>query len=864
MGSKDVTSGFYGDVPYCSPVESSVFFDTITASRMHRLPEAMIARADLALFFTEGNTFFHNLIIGLEKEVNSKESCPEGGCGFEFLDIIPRLFHSPSALRLVRESEDGNCFVVIESKNISNMGGVFDGGKEDESSVYTVVSLDLRGIDCMWQSLLSYLLGGTSEKNMVYILPNINFHLQKGNSYGEFLVSLWALVVSSVLHYFASFAIDSIRQRLNKVTIRIGVLEGHECDNILDDVQLFFENKLRICVHRVLNTETLTNNPCIVDLACDTAAETYEEWIEKATELVVGIHEELCDTGEEEPSRGDTNLRCILFVVPEMELLRKDLQRHLCDSYTSTPIMVVSSEKEIHELLLSHSRSIPIVYFCSQKSLKKQLLKPEHERYLNHLSVEALLYGEKNRDGRDFALIRMLVPGSPSPKLLPYPIFVSTNADEGGDETSQLDDDCLQEAINITLWLFRRFKLETCRKGIQPVLSISEMTFISRGAAAVFEKVMNSMMMSGLVSFLKLSDESHLIRLEVLGRALSYRFRLPYRPKFPEFTLFDVKCIFWCYAFRQSRETALKLISDAHFFPIWVEDAMNNFCFQYRIRLENDIGTEREALVRELSLIPKFNEINSRVKNFLTHSSGERLPISRHFASAPSTSCRGWFEQAPLGTSAESIPKPHVNVYCYPSQNELCEIRFGGNTLQCPLDLSYPLIITHIVLHTTLWNNGIILESDRDTGLAAPLPIPLTVLNSPTLNSFLEDVVDGKAGFWLDNFMNSTPSLSDPLELASLMAKTSSLLGICDHKALRRKRNRVDLALKHQKNEAKEASLPLSETEAATIREFANAAIKLGREKTEKRFKGVKGFAFLDPSHKNYAYYLHILEQSNS
>ncbi|RNF08472.1 uncharacterized protein Tco025E_07167 [Trypanosoma conorhini] len=470
----------------------------------------------------------------------------------------------------------------------------------------------------------------------------------------------------------------------------------------------------------------------------------------------------------------------------------------------------------------------------------------------------------KKMDARDIALLHMLLPGSPSPKLLPHPMFVSTNADERSCNTSKLDNGCLQEAMNIILWIFRRFKLGNCHKGIQPVLRISEMLFISRGAAAVFEKVMYSMRMAGIVSFLNLSDESHAFRLEVMGRALSYRFRLPYEPKFPEFTPFDVKCILWCYAFRQSKETAQKLISDAHFSPIWVGDAIDNFCLQYRISLENELGNEREALVKELSLIPKCDGVISRVKTFLTHSSGERVPISRHFATASSTCCRGWFEQAPVGTSAEFIPKPHVNVYCYPSQNELCEIRFGDCTLQCPLDLSYPLIIAHIVLYTTLWNNAIILESVHDTGSAAPLPIPLAVLHSPTLNSILEDVVDGKVGFWLDNCMDSAPPLSDPLELASLMAKTPSLLGFCDHKALRRKRSQVGLDLKRQKCEVKEASVPLSEAEAATIREFANAAIKLGREKAEKRFKGMKGFAFLNPSHENHAYYLHILEKSNS
>ncbi|EKF33364.1 hypothetical protein MOQ_002777 [Trypanosoma cruzi marinkellei] len=863
MGLKEATSGFYGDLPYCSPVESSVFFDAVAASRMHRISESMISRADSMSYFMKENTLFNDLFLELRKGFDENASKLKRGGVLEFLDIIPSLLHSSSAHRLVRESEEGKCFVVIESKEASDICGVFDVAKQDDSSVYVVVSLDVKGMDYMWQSLLTFLLGGAStEKNMVYVLPIIDVYLQKGNAYGEFLFSLWATGVSSILHHFALIAIDSVRERLNKVSIRIGALKGHEGDSILDDVQLFFEDKLRICVYRVLNNEVLPNDPFAVETECAITAGDREEWLEKATELILGVHEELCDTSEEKTKKDDAKLRCVLFIIPDIISLQNDLKRQLSDSYTSTPIIVVTRENQIYELLSLHNRSAPIVFFCSQKNLQDQLLKPEHERYLNRLCVEAFLYGERNRYVWEIALIRMLFPGSQPFYLLPYPLFDSTNSDERNGKANELEESSLEEAINIILWLFRRFKLETCPKGIQPVLRVSEMFFISRGAALIFEKVMNAMKSSGLVSSLSTSDESYSFRLEVLGRAVSYRFCLPYESKFPEFTSFDVKCIFWCHALRQSKETALKLISSAHNFPTWIEAAIDNFCLKHRIKLENGTVTEREALVKGLSLIPNFDGISSRINAFLTHPSGKRIPILGNFVSASSTCSRGWFEQAPVSKSAESVTRPHVNVYCYPSHNEICEICFGDHTIQCPLDLSYPLIVTHIVLHTTLWNNAIILESGHDNGLAAPLPIPLALLHSPTLNSILEDVDDGKVGFWLDNCMDSTPPLSDPLELASLMAKTPSLVGLCDHEALRRKRTQVDWVMKRQKCEVKEVSAPLSEAEAATIREFANAAIKLGRENAEKRFKGMRGFAFLNSSHENHAYYLHVLGQS--
>ncbi|KEG14560.1 hypothetical protein DQ04_00401000 [Trypanosoma grayi] len=865
MSLNEVTSGYFGDVPYCSPVESSIYLDVLTSARIHRVPESMMTKADAENFFVDSSTQYHSLVLQLNNKADGATSRPNSSCDIGVLDAIPPLFQSPSVQRIFREDEYNNCFVTIESKEPSRTSANDYFGTKDGSPVH-VVSLDLKGIDNTWQSLLSFLLGDAPcEKGVVYLLPSLDAYLHKGDPYSGFMFSLWALGISSILHHFASNSMHSTRQRLNKVSICITVLEGAEGESVADDVHLFLENRLRICVSRANKVSDIPSDTLNVDSANVATADNREEWLEKATEMVVGIHEELCDVDEEDQNGSDCKLRCILFVIPEVKFLRRDLERYLCDSYTSIPIVVVTEEKQIRNLLLSNDRRTPITLFCSQQKIEEELRKPDHERFLNHLTVKAIFYGEANRCDREIAIIRLLLPGGPLPVMLPHPLLDSADKEEHCDKLRLPGSECFQEAMNVVLWLFRRFRLDLSRGGTNPVLHISEMFFVSRGAVEFFENVMKSMKAAGLVCFVKQSDGSNAYRLEVLGRTLSYRFRLPYEPLFPEFTPFDVKCILWCHAFRQSRATAQELICAAHFLPTWVEGALQKFFSRHRITLENEVSSEEEAvaLVQHLSSVPKYGPNFSRVKTFLSHPSGERVPISKHFTGTQSTSCRGWFEQAPISRNPETIPRPHVNVYCYPSSTELCEVRFGGETMQCPLDLSYPLIATHIALHTTLWNNGVFLEYYNDSSAAPLLPIPSAVLQSPTLRSFLNDVNDGNVGFWLDNCMDSGPALSDPLVLASLMSKAHSLLGLCDHGALRRKRLQKEAAVKRQKCEVKADFKTPSEAEAATIREFANAAIKLGRENAEKRFTGMRGFAFLNPSHENHAYYIHVLEQSS-
>ncbi|ORC87390.1 uncharacterized protein TM35_000221890 [Trypanosoma theileri] len=864
MKSSEKPSGCFSDVPYCSPIESSVFFETLGSARIHRVSESMMTKADSIDFFIDRGTQFCNLIDELKKKLTGDGNIPSGLESLKFLDVIPTLFQNPSVQRIIRNDEGNSCFVTIESKNPEDPLDEPSIGLDRELFTSVILSLDLKGIDFLWQSLILFLMGDTEpEKDIVYILPNINIYLRNGNSYGGFLFSLWALVISSILHHFTTIPVDYVRRRLNRVRFWITVLRDSESDIISDNIHLFFENKLRICVYRILNTKPITYKGYDDKFTTVIRVADREEWLEKTTEIVVNTHEELCDTNVDPQDESELSFSCILLIIPEIKSLRRELEKRLCDSYTSVPISVVTQEKEIYEGFSNLDRNTPITIFYSEKQIEEQLLKPEHERYLKRLNIKAIIVGEESFNDRSIVLIRHLIPESPPPVLLLYPRKNSVDFKKNSCEVDCNKNCNIQEAINLILWLFRRFRFDLCVKGIQPVLHASKMFFISTNTTSFFNEVLDTMKVTGLVRFVKQTDETNSFRLEILGRAISYRFRLPYEGKLPELTPFDVKCILWCHALRQSKITANKLISNVHSFPTWVEKAIDFFCSRYRISLQNENDTERETLVKLFSSVPKNNEEISRVKLFLMHPSGERLPILNHFIQTPSTLCRGWYEQAPIGTDVEVSPKPHVSVYCYPSYNELCEVHFGDHTLQCPLDISYPLIATHIALHTTILNNSVFLEYNDFSAVPPLVPMPLTVLQNPTLNSFLDDFDNGNVGYWLDNCMNSSNSLSDGMELASLMARTSSLLGICDRGALRRKRATKDSVVKRQKCEINETPKPPSEAEAETIREFVNAAKKLGRENAEKRFKGKRGFGFLNPSNESHAFYLYILEQSS-
>ncbi|KAH9578776.1 hypothetical protein LSM04_004423 [Trypanosoma melophagium] len=864
MSSSEKTSGCFSDVPYCNPIESRVFFETLTSARMHRISESMMTKADSVDFFVDRDTHFHNLIFGMKKKVSEGRNLSSGLGIFGLVDVIPSLFQKFSVQRIIRNGEGNSCFVTIESKNPEDPLDEPTLGLDKELFTSVVLSLDLKGIDFLWQSLMLFLMEDTEpEKDIVYVLPNLNVYLRNGNSYGGFLFSLWALVVSSILHHFFTIPVDSIKRRLNRVRFWITISQDFESDIISDKIHLFFENKLRVCVYRVLNTKPIKNKYEVKSATLISVADR-EEWLEKITEIVVNTHEDLCDANEESSDKSEFTFCCILLIIPEIKLLRKDLEKRLCDSYTSVPISVATEEKDIYEGLSTFDRRVPITIFSSEKRIEEELLKPEHERYLNHFNIKTILIGEGNFNDRSIVLIRHLLPGSPSPVLLPYPKATTVDFKKNSCEVDYNRNCNIQEGMNLILWLFRRFRFNLCQKGIQPVLHASRISFISTNVASFFNEVVDTMKSTGLIRFMKQTDETNPFRLEILGRALSYRFRLPYEGKLPELTPFDVNCILWCHALRESKITANKLISSVHSFPTWVEEAIDFFCSRHRISLQNEGESKRERLIKLLSSVPKDNEGISRVKLFLMHTSGERSPILKHFLRTPSTSCRGWYEQAPIGTNVEVSPKPHVSIYCYPSHNELCEVHFGDSILQCPLDISYPLIVTHIALHTTILNNGVFLEYNDFSAVPPLVPMPLAVLQNPTLDSFLNDFDNGNVGFWLDNCMNSSNSLSDAMELASLMARTPSFIGICDRAALRRKRAQKESILKRQKCEVNETPKPSSEAEGETIREFVNAARKLGRENAEKRFKGMRGFGFLNPSHESHSFYLYILEQSFS
>ncbi|KAG8346569.1 hypothetical protein TRVL_02591 [Trypanosoma vivax] len=856
MPSKDITSGFFCDVPYLGPVESSIFFDVLTSARVHRIPESMIVRPDSLLYYVDkvsrlyqtASDFRSSDLVGHDNK---------SGFG-DLVSIIPPLLHASPPQRLTNRLSDTGCFISLVTGDLPSLNSKSLAEKFAGHCDCVVISFDLKGFDTMWQSLIEFLTDDSEDSRAVFVLPNIGVYLRDDDPFGWFMFSIWSVGVSSILHYFSTVNHNHIQERLSKVSILLTFIKHIEDEIVADKIQLFFENKLKVCVSRMEDISLLTGFSGTADGSIVVISNSQEEWLSKAVDVITGIHEELCDANKMEDNMICGKRCCVLFIVPESISLVRELEKRLCDCYTSTPMVIVTDIERLSEIETLRNVDVPVILLCFRGAIERQLLRPKHERVVEQMNISALIFTGYDFSVRDLAVYQSLFSKGPTHLML-IPRNAHGNRDTSHKPT-ELNYDIIQEGVNIILWLFRRFRFPLDEGGMQPILKIPDAFFISSTASLFFDRVINEMKTSGLISFVYSSDGSCGSRLELLGRALSYRFRLPYKSEFPELTSSDIKCILWCYALRKSKSVAQKLISASHRFPSWVENAVDDFCSIHRIKFGNANTTGEEALINHLSSSPDSEKGVSRVRRFLAHCYGKRDRVSRHLVESSSTSCRGWFEQAVFDTGLPIVPQPHVNMYCYPCHTELCEIIFGNDILQCPLDLSYPLVAVHIVLHTTLRNIAVLLEYNEIDELPPLVPIPISVLQSPTFKSIVYEANNESTGLWLDSCMSSNPPISDSLQFSSLMSKSSSFNGFCSYRSLCKRPRQWDRDTEKPRRDTEGFKIP-PEAEATRIREFANAAKKLGRENAEGRFKGMSGFAFLQPSHPSHEYYLHLLQQ---
>nr|CCC96179.1 unnamed protein product [Trypanosoma congolense IL3000] len=849
MSAKVYTSGYFSDLQYWFQREKNVFLDLLASSKTHRLPESMMLKADTEVYYTDEDSKLHYL---LSKAGGVNDSCKSVS---GVLDVIPPLLSTVPLVGAAQGGWDGGCFVITASASALDMVDcITDTGANRPSC--TTVSLDIRGIDEVWQSLIHFILGdNTKGDDIVYVVPNVDVYLYSGHPFGEFLFSIFVLVVSSIFHHFSSFPDDSTQMRLGRVKVLLTFSRDNGKYCCVDDVHLFIENKLRLSVDRKIKIDA---GLAVCREASLTELPTFfsqDEWIERVTEVVTNAHDQLCDAFAQED--GGSLLQCILLIIPDKESLVDRLKKQLYDSYTSTPIEVVTNLDNVSDLLAECDGRTLITVLCTQQGIEEQILRPEHERCFKYLKVRAVIFGE-GEEKWWIDILHGLLLETPSLIYLPFPMG-GEHKDTTTNEKNWADK-YIQEGMNIVLWLYRRFRLRLGKKGFQPVLQISEHLFISRFASRFFDMVTDRMCLAGLVTRTQDADKSKSYLLDIRGRLLSYRFRLPYISALPEMNPLDVNCIFWCCALRQSRAVALKLISNSHKFSYWVDDAITRFCLRHRIKFTEEMGDDGELLVKTLCFMSKPDDTVSRVLSFLRHPMGRRTPIPSRRDAASLTLGRGWFDQTPSTSERQSLPQGRVNIYCYPSHNELCEIHFGDHVLQCPLDISYALISTHIAIHTVMRNNAIFLESTSEFSRMPLVPIPLAILRSPTFKSIASGLSGAPVGTWLDGCVGANPPPSDPMELASLMGRTFSLLGLCETDRLRRRCTDAILSTKRPKHEGLEFKVP-SEAEADVIRGFVKAAKKMGRDNAEKNFRMVKGFAFLDPLHESHAYYLYLMKQ---
>nr|CCM18372.1 hypothetical protein, conserved [Leishmania guyanensis] len=176
------------------------------------------------------------------------------------------------------------------------------------------------------------------------------------------------------------------------------------------------------------------------------------------------------------------------------------------------------------------------------------------------------------------------------------------------------------------------------------------------------------------------------------------------------------------------------------------------------------------------------------------------------------------------------------------------------------MELSYPLIVAHSVLHISLHNICVFSET-VDPSVVTPLPRNL--LESGVMSSLLCDLTRGNAGFWLDGVMNEIVLTSSASSvLAPLTLKGRQHIPYCERELFTRKRPRQEIgAAKAGEMEGFKGTLPRTAAERSAVEELAELIRTIGREKAEKAVRGKKGFSFLEPSHELYPFYLYSLKR---
>ncbi|KPI90136.1 hypothetical protein ABL78_0781 [Leptomonas seymouri] len=845
----DGTSGYFNDVPYFTPVETTVFYEAVQNCRLHKLPGHLMVNPRSFPFFVKPGTVFADALD--EKfETATGKSAKSAAAVFpefktDFSSTQPLFKKSGSDYIVFRET----CLLDRDASN-------------DNNQTLFVKLINMTTIHQVWTNLL-FFLNGIAKSSGKFRIEYADISLGQSNGYGECLLSLLLAGIASILHFYSKQGHH--QDALEAVAIEFFVLNTSEGASAADKLQFYVESKLKLSATRIVDNNFSSSYEKLVSQAqCLNCGEV--DWFDQVCSEVVDAHEMLCDQ-EIECQSGRMRSPTILLVVPRIAAARSTLVNQILDSYSSEPLRVQNEREWSFDEL---GKSSPVVFVCSATWLVDQMSVPAEENLVSKIDVKVLIHGGfcEIANTIEEEIVRCTIAlqscGVRAQETritqLQTPSFFKSGALSKSSET----EDAIQSCGATLLLLFRRFMMRFSPSSKQPFVTIPRDFFCTERAWSFFTATVHTLQEAGIIAPSS-AVSPEVLELSVLGRFLSFRFRIgSLETRHDLLTLADGKAILWAFLLRQPLHISQEVVKGCHTFHTWVESAVAEFCDEHRLIFNFHNSASWKALVEQLAQFG-FGDgaVQNRVHYILSSPTGTRFPLRPHLAGSIPTVCRGWYEQAPLNAGL-ALEKKEVNVVCLPPKSTYCEMEAsmkGANLrLQCPLELSYPIIVAHSVFHISLHNICVFSETAEANVV---MPLPANLLETGVMQFLMSGLIKANAGLWLDGVMNEiTPAASDASLLAPLTLKGKQHIRYCEREAFTRKRRR--LAAETEKangtNEFR-GVLPRSAAERSAVEELVGLIKSVGREKAEKIFRGKKGFNFLETSHELHPFYLYSLKR---
>ncbi|CCW60343.1 unnamed protein product [Phytomonas sp. EM1] len=731
-----------------------------------------------------------------------------------------------------------------------------------------IVGLDFYGIQKIWSELIRFMFGCGQKTSLHFAIPNLDIYLKDDLGIGDFLLSLLVIGVASIVDFFASRELNS--EKIDNVLLEFTVYNNNYGRFIADTLHFFCENTLNLRVshsfcssaERDIFYHNFFSSIVSVEIS------SLSELVENVRSQCVDRHEELCDF-EVSENVSSTLAPIILLIVPLLNSIRHSLKKSLLDSYSYEPIIVFSDIDWDASIL---DQKTPIIFFCSSAWISQQACLTKYEQVLSKLNIKTILHCGFIEFG--LTIEEELVETITCIKVLNQSSFDISFVKHSPQSFSKSiayppRADLIEVAGNVILLMFRLFMMRFDPVSKQPFFTFQRNIFFTERAWRLYLECVSRLSLGGLIKKAYGQSDCPTVELTVLGRLLSFRFRLSESNiEGPELSLIDAKIVVWSHLLRQHFQDVCGLIQERYIFKDWIESNVKRFCDTYNIIFTDNRANGFQSLIRQLSNVG-INDLNDgkRTHIILSATSGRRVPIQLHLSDRRVTTCRGWFEQAPLQTGLVT-EKRSVDTFCFPPSSLYCDIEVASKgsilRIQCPTEVSYPIIVAYLILHISLHNNCIFVES---LGAVPPISLPINILQSHTMLTLLEDSELDNAGLWLDGIMcDAALAPSDSSMLVHLLLKGQNFIRICERAPFTRKRKLYKTERKDNVNQDTSGVFtgvtPRSLSEADTVEEFVSLVTTIGREKAENTFRYKKGFAFLDPSHYLNPYYLHLLTKS--